>query len=273
MLARHGLEACRHDPIRSTDARPKPSRAAAMNTGTNWSVRSFRLALALAATSGAFAGTAQAQDYPSQDIRLICGFPPGSGADVLVRYFAEKLRPVARRTVMVENKVGAASNIATEYVARSKPDGHTLYPFAGTTVAASMHLFKNPPVDVGKAIRVAATTSNLAFMLVVDANSPYKTVAELTAAMKQKGEQRQLCRCGQSRQDHGRDLQERRRSRCAGGAISDRTRFPERDAQRQARLRPARPDLCARAAARRSIARPRGQRWPSGYCRCRMCRP
>ena len=130
---------------------------------------------------------AQAQDYPSQDIRLICGFPPGSGADVFVRYFAEKLRPVAGRTVVVENKVGAASNIATEFVARSKPDGHTLYPFTATTVAASMHLFKNPPVDVGKAIRVAATTSNLAFMLVVDTKSPYKTVAELTAAMKQKG--------------------------------------------------------------------------------------
>jgi hypothetical protein len=43
-----------------------------------------------------------------------------------------------------------------------------------------MHLFKNPPVDVGKALKVAATTSNLAFMLVVDAKSPYKTVAELT---------------------------------------------------------------------------------------------
>ena len=131
--------------------------------------------------------TASAQDYPSQDIRLICGFPAGSGADVFVRYFGEKLRPIAGRTVVVENKVGANSNVATEFVARSKPDGHVLYPFAGTTVAASMHLFKNPPVDVGKALQVAATTSNLAFMLVVDAKSPYKTVAELTAAMKQKG--------------------------------------------------------------------------------------
>ena len=138
---------------------------------------------------GAFGGVrgAYAQEYPSQDIRLICGFPAGSGADIFVRYFAEKLRPLAGRTVIVENKIGAASNIATEYVARSKPDGYTLYPFAGTTVAASMFLFKNPAVDVGKALRVAATTSNLAFMLVVAANSTYKTVAELTAAMKQKG--------------------------------------------------------------------------------------
>ena len=129
-----------------------------------------------------------AQDYPSQDIRMIVGFPAGSGADIFVRYFAEKLRPIAGRTIIVENKVGANSNVATEFVARSKPDGHVLYPFAGTTVAASMHLFKNPPVDVGKALKVAATTSNLAFMLVVDAKSAYKTVDELTAAMKPKGD-------------------------------------------------------------------------------------
>jgi tripartite-type tricarboxylate transporter receptor subunit TctC len=144
------------------------------------------VALAVVAALGGIR-SAHAQDYPSQDIRMIVGFPPGSGADVFVRYFAEKLRPLAGRTVIVENKPGAASNIATEYVARSKPDGHTLYQFAGTTVAASMHLFKKPPVDVGKALRVAATTSNLAFMLVVDAKSPYKSVADLTAAMKKKG--------------------------------------------------------------------------------------
>jgi tripartite-type tricarboxylate transporter receptor subunit TctC len=144
------------------------------------------VAFAVAAVAGGVREV-RAQDYPSQDIRLICGFPAGSGADIFVRYFAEKLRPLAGRTVIVENKVGAASNIATEFVAKSKPDGYTLYPFAGTTVAASMHLFKKPPVDVGKALRVAATTSNLAFMLVVDPKSPYKSVAELTAAMKKKG--------------------------------------------------------------------------------------
>jgi tripartite-type tricarboxylate transporter receptor subunit TctC len=149
------------------------------------------LAAGLAALAGFFAGATgtRAEDYPSQDIRLIVGFPPGSGADVFVRFFAEKLRPLAGRTVIVENKPGAASNIATEYVAKSKPDGYTLYPFAGTTVAASMHLFKKPPVDVGKALRVAATTSNLAFVLVVDAKSPYKTVAQLTEAMKKKGKE------------------------------------------------------------------------------------
>jgi tripartite-type tricarboxylate transporter receptor subunit TctC len=148
-------------------------------------LHSGALALALAAGT---AMAAHAQDYPSQDIRLICAYPAGSGADVLVRYFAEKLRPLAGRTVIVENKAGAQGNIATEYVARSKPDGYTIYVHAGTAVAANQSLFRKPPVDVAKALRVVATINRQPWMLVVDAKSPYKTVADLTAAMKLKGD-------------------------------------------------------------------------------------
>jgi tripartite-type tricarboxylate transporter receptor subunit TctC len=138
--------------------------------------------------TASFGARAHAQDYPSQDIRMVCAFPPGSGADVLVRHFAEKLRPIAGRTVIVENKSGAGGNIATEYVARSKPDGHTIYVHAGTAVAANQSLFKKPPVDVVRDIRVAATINRQPFMAVVDAKSPYKTLAELTEAMKKKGD-------------------------------------------------------------------------------------
>jgi tripartite-type tricarboxylate transporter receptor subunit TctC len=151
-------------------------------------LKSLARAAALALVAAAIAGAAQAQTYPSQDIRLVCAFPAGSGADVLVRYFAERLRPVTGRTVIVENKAGAAGNIASEYTARSKPDGYTIFVHAATAVAANMHLFKNPPVDVGKTIQIAATINRQPFMLVVDAKSPYKTVAELTAAMKAKGD-------------------------------------------------------------------------------------
>ncbi len=143
--------------------------------------------LALVAVASMGTHEARAEDYPSQDIRLVVGFPAGSGADVFVRFFAEKLRPISGRTVIVENKPGAASNIATQYVARSKPDGYTIYPFALTTVAASMHLFKKPPVDVGKELRAVATINRQPFMLTVDARSPYKTVAQLTEAVKKKG--------------------------------------------------------------------------------------
>jgi tripartite-type tricarboxylate transporter receptor subunit TctC len=131
---------------------------------------------------------AQAQNYPSQDIRFICAFPAGSGADVIVRYFAEKVRHIANRTIIVENKTGAAGNIAATYTARSKPDGHTVYVHAGSATAANMHLFKKPPVDAAKDLAVVATINKQPFMVMVPANSPYKTLGELTEAMKKKGD-------------------------------------------------------------------------------------
>ena len=174
-------------------------------------LRCAGLAAALAATSGAMASIAHAQDYPSQDIRLVCAFPPGSGADVLVRYFAEKLRPIAGRTVIVENKAGAGGNIATQYMAKSKPDGHTIYVHAGTAVAANQSLFKNPPVDVAKEIRVAATINRQPFMLVVDAKSPYKTRRRTHRGDEAEGRQGELRHGGADRPHHGRALQERDR--------------------------------------------------------------
>src|SRR5215470_17021558 len=102
------------------------------------------IALALMVSLTSF--SVHAQTYPSQDIHLISAFPPGSGADVLVRYFAEKLRPLAGHTVLVENKAGAGGNIATEYVARAKPDGYTIFVHAGNTLASNYHLIRNNPV-------------------------------------------------------------------------------------------------------------------------------
>ncbi|MGZ5836458.1 MAG: Bug family tripartite tricarboxylate transporter substrate binding protein [Xanthobacteraceae bacterium] len=150
--------------------------------------RMYRL---LALTAAAFvslgASLAVAEDYPSQDIHFVVGFPPGSGADTVTRFIGEKVRVISGKTVVVENKVGAAGNIAVEYVARAKPDGHTLLLSTGSSVAALMHLMKSPPVDVTKAFQIAATISRQGFVLVVDPKSPSTTVAELTEAMKKKG--------------------------------------------------------------------------------------
>lgn len=129
---------------------------------------------------------AQGQNYPSQDIHLISGFPAGSGADLIVRFMAEKLRPIAGRTIVVENKVGAAGNLATEYVARSKPDGHTIYMAGGSGLAANMNIFRKPPVDVSTQIYAAATLHRQAFMVAVDARKPWKSIAELTAHLKER---------------------------------------------------------------------------------------
>jgi tripartite-type tricarboxylate transporter receptor subunit TctC len=139
------------------------------------------------ATSALLApGSGFAQQFPSQDFRVICAFPPGSGADVLVRFFAEELRKKSGRTVIVENRVGAAGNIAAEATARAKPDGYTMHIHAGSSTAANYHLFKKPPINPSKELQVVATLNQQPFMVVVDAKSPYKNLKELTAAMLKK---------------------------------------------------------------------------------------
>jgi tripartite-type tricarboxylate transporter receptor subunit TctC len=144
-----------------------------------------------AAVAGIVSG-ANAQEsvdaFPSRDIKFVCAFPAGSGADVYVRYYAEKMRPIFKRTVVVENRVGANGNLATTYTARAKPDGYTIYIHAPSSLAANMHLFKNPPVDVVKEIQIVAGINRQPFMLTVGAQQPWKTMDELVAAMKAKGE-------------------------------------------------------------------------------------
>ena len=148
----------------------------------------FKLVAVLTAAVLTAAAGARAEDYPTREIHVICAFPAGSGADVLVRYFGEKLRALAGKPVIVENKVGAAGNIAAEYTARAKPDGYTIHIHAGSSTAANYWLFKHPPINPAKDLQVTATLNQQPFMVVVAANSPYKTLGELTAAMKQKGE-------------------------------------------------------------------------------------
>ncbi len=138
--------------------------------------------------AGLFPMPALAQQYPSQDIHFICGFAAGSGADIIVRFFSEKIRVLSGRQVIVENKVGAIGNIATEYVARSKPDGYTVYITGASALAASQAISKNPTVDVGKQLQIAGTINKQPLMIGVRADGPIKTMAELTAAMKAKGE-------------------------------------------------------------------------------------
>jgi len=128
-----------------------------------------------------------AQDYPSREIHMISGFAPGSGADIMTRYFADKLQAVSGKPVVVENKVGAGGNLAHTYVAKSKPDGYTIYPVGGSALASSVHLFKSPPVDPLKDFEPVGTLLKQGWFVAVDARSPFKTLPELTAYLKTKG--------------------------------------------------------------------------------------
>ena len=135
-----------------------------------------------------FAQQVKADPLPPGDIHFICGFAAGSGADIIVRFMSEKLRGVVGRNIIVENKPGAIGNIASEYVARSKPDGLTILVTGANSVAGSVHLFKNPTYDAAKAFQIAATINRATMMLAVKNDSLYKTAQELATAMKVKGD-------------------------------------------------------------------------------------
>lgn len=142
---------------------------------------------AVAALAGFASAPAQAQNYPSQDIHVIVGFPAGSGADVYARFFANKLQALAKRTVVVENKPGANSMIATETVAKAKPDGHTIFIGGSDSFGAPLYIFNKPAIDPRKDFVYLSPLVSQAFILMVEASKPYKTVADLTAEMKKKG--------------------------------------------------------------------------------------
>ena len=131
----------------------------------------------------------QAQDYPTKDIRIVIGFAAGTGVDVIARFFAGKLQTLAGKPVIVDNKVGALGNIGAESVARAKPDGYTMLIAPGnSTMASNPHLFKQLPFDPLKDFTPVTTLLKLAFTFCVAPNSPIKSMPELVAYLKVKGD-------------------------------------------------------------------------------------
>jgi len=128
-----------------------------------------------------------AQEYPAREIRSICNFAAGSGADILVRYYSDRLARLAGKPVLVENKVGAQGNIATEYVARAKPDGYTIMITpASSTLAAARHIFKQLSFDPVRDFTPVTTLAKLSFAIAVDAKRPIHSIGELTEYLKKK---------------------------------------------------------------------------------------
>jgi tripartite-type tricarboxylate transporter receptor subunit TctC len=135
-----------------------------------------------AAIACAAAPYAAAQTYPSQPIKIIVPTAPGGVADIVGRAFAQKLNE-AGKTAVVENKTGAGGAIAADFVAKSPPDGYTIYVGFHATNAILPHLQKlnyNPETDL-LPVTIAAKTANV---LVVNPSVPAKTLKELIAYAK-----------------------------------------------------------------------------------------
>ena len=142
----------------------------------------------LLAVAACFASaTSIAQEYPAREIRSLCNFAAGTGADVLVRYYSDQLGKLVNRPVIVENRPGANGNLATDALAKSKPDGYTIMITpASSTIAAAQHLNRKLPFDPIKDITPVATILRLSFTLAVTAAAPYGNVRELAEALKKK---------------------------------------------------------------------------------------
>jgi len=136
----------------------------------------------------AHAGT-EVENYPAGPIKSICPFGPGSGADTKVRFYSNKLSQITGKPVIVENRPGALGNIATEAVARAKPDGYTIYVAPGSsTLAAAPSLFKKLSYDPINDFEHITTLSASAFALCVPSSTPFKSVPDLTAYLREKGD-------------------------------------------------------------------------------------
>jgi len=129
------------------------------------------------------AAAAQAQNWPERPIKLLVGFPPGGSTDLAARALGERLSATLGQPIVVENKPGASGNIAAEQVARSAPDGYTLF-MAATSFATAPAFFDKLPWDPVKDFAPISLVATVPIIAVVHPSVPAKTPKELIAYSK-----------------------------------------------------------------------------------------
>jgi len=140
-------------------------------------------ALALAALGTA---PAQAQAYPERPVRIVVPFPAGGGTDALTRQIATALTAKLKWVVTVDNKPGAGGNLALDNVAKAKPDGYTLVMAQTDNIVLNPLLYAKLSYDPVKDLEPVTSIASGAVVLVVRADSPYKTLGDVVAAAKAK---------------------------------------------------------------------------------------
>jgi len=132
------------------------------------------------------AGNALAQAWPAKPIRLIVPFPAGGGTDIIAREVANRLTLNTRWTFVVENRPGSGGNLGVDAAAKSAPDGYTLVLGQTSNLAINPTLYSKLPYDPLRDLTPVSLVGSSPMMMVVAADSPYKTLADLAAAAKAK---------------------------------------------------------------------------------------
>jgi tripartite-type tricarboxylate transporter receptor subunit TctC len=134
------------------------------------------------------ASTAHAQaPYPARPVKILCGFPAGTSADIMARIYAQKLSDKFGQQFIVENRLGASGNLAADVAARSEADGYTLLlGSVANTISASV--FNNPSHNFATDFAPVAVMSRAPNILVVSEGTGVKSVPELIALAKGKSD-------------------------------------------------------------------------------------
>ncbi|MBU4609420.1 tripartite tricarboxylate transporter substrate binding protein [Achromobacter sp. GG226] len=168
-----------------------------MFTFAHHSFTSATLAAALCAAPLALAATPASAEYPERAIRMITPSGPGAITDQTARLVADELTHLLKQQVIVENKVGANGILASEYVARAKPDGYTLlFTYSATHTMNPWLIAKLPYDPVKDFTPVAQISGGSGNMLVVNGEVPVKTLDELVAYVKASPEELSYCSWG-----------------------------------------------------------------------------
>ncbi len=142
----------------------------------------------LAAAALAAAGVAAlAQEYPSRPVKLVVPFGPGTTTDIVGRVIAEGLGKSLAQAVVVENRAGAGGNIGSDLVAKAAADGYTILMGTVGTHAINPGLYRKMPYDALKDFAPIAFAGSTPTLLVVAANSPFKTLKDLQAQAARPG--------------------------------------------------------------------------------------
>ena len=155
----------------------------------------------IAAASVMTTGTVYAQAYPARTVRIIVPYVPGGGVDFVGRVVATKLTELWNHPVIVENRPGAGTNIGSEFVARSAPDGYTLL-VGGVPNSVNMMLYKKMPYDVVRDFAPVSQLSTAPNILVLHPSVPVRSVRELIALAKSRPGQLTFASAGIGSSNH-----------------------------------------------------------------------
>jgi len=147
---------------------------------------SHKVAALLGAIAIAFATAAAAQAYPSKPVRVVLPFLAGTGPDLVARQLTEKLAQSTGQQFIVENRAGANGIIAMEAVAKSAPDGYTIAFADIGQLAINRNLYKKLPYDPEADFVPITIAYSTPFYILTSAKGPYKSLADLISAAKDK---------------------------------------------------------------------------------------